>query len=374
MFPAVFVRYLGPHISFDGRLACETSRRVQAARNTYSLFKRFFAKTASLRWRRVVFRAMVVGVALAGLVAFAPPSTETNEVDKCLLALARKALRGDATFFDGHMRTKSAKLRWEQLKLVPMDVALAVQRYLWRQQIVSEPPSAWSFLFAFFRWHTLVCMMLWTTEERPHFSRIRGCVCWCLMCRGLTTCCSSTIWTMQWLVRRNSSLMLKSRKREWSTKRIPPPSVPRDEEVLPSPVVEREVELLFVGEHIFQDGSVCSAAFPVLIALAAHQTHSKKHVRGVKRCVASALVCGNQCCNCGAVLASRTCQRTHLKDSVRRGFCRASLDKGCPTQRIVECSPMSCTLCGAQLSENGTALAHMAAHLRTFLPHGDLVR
>ena len=42
------VRYLGPHIPFDGRLGCETSRRVQAARNTCSLFKRFFAKTASL--------------------------------------------------------------------------------------------------------------------------------------------------------------------------------------------------------------------------------------------------------------------------------------------------------------------------------------
>ena len=92
------VRYLGPHIAFDGRLQCETSRRTQAARHTYSLFKRFFAKTESLRWRRVVFGAMVVGVALSGLVAFTPSSTETNEVDKCLLALARKALRGAATY------------------------------------------------------------------------------------------------------------------------------------------------------------------------------------------------------------------------------------------------------------------------------------
>ena len=102
-------RYLGPHIAFDGRFGCETSRRVQAARNTYSLFKRFFAKTASLRWRRVVFRAMVVGVALSGLVAFAPSSTETNEMDTCLLALARKALRTEATYIDGHVRTKSTK-------------------------------------------------------------------------------------------------------------------------------------------------------------------------------------------------------------------------------------------------------------------------
>ena len=39
--------------------------------------------------------------------------------------------------------------------------------------------------------------------------------------------------------------------------------------------------------------------------------------------------------------------------------------------REVQRSPMSCSLCGAQLSENGAALAHMAVHLRTFLPHGD---
>ena len=155
---------------------------------------------------------------------------------------------------------------------------------------------------------------------------------------------------------------------EWSTERIPPPNVPRDEHVLLPPVVEREVELPFVCEQALQDGTLCPAAFPTKIALAAHQTHFKKHARGVKRCVASALVCGNQCCNCGAVLASRTCLRTHLKDSVRRGFCRASLAKGSPTQRIVEFSPMSCSLCGAQLSENGAALAHMTAHLRTFSP------
>ena len=38
---------------------------------------------------------MVVGVALSDLVAFASSSTETNEMDKSLLALARKALRGE---------------------------------------------------------------------------------------------------------------------------------------------------------------------------------------------------------------------------------------------------------------------------------------
>ena len=161
---------------------------------------------------------------------------------------------------------------------------------------------------------------------------------------------------------------------EWSSERVPPPNVPRDEQVFPPPVGEREVELPFFCEQALQDGTLCSADFPTKIALTAHQTHFKKHARGVKRCVASTLVCGKQCSNCGAILASRACLRTHLKDSVRRGVCRASLAKGSPTQRIVEFSPMFCSLCGAQLSQNGAALAHMAAHLRTFLPHSDLVQ
>ena len=132
---------------------------------------------------------------------------------KCLLAPACKALRGDTTYIEGHMRTTSAKWTWKQLKVVSTDVALAVQRLLWWQQIVGDPSSTWSFLFCLFLAASLVCLMLWTMMERPHLSHIRGCVCWCPICRDSTTCSSSTIWTMQWLVRRNSSLILWSRKR-----------------------------------------------------------------------------------------------------------------------------------------------------------------
>ena len=89
VFTHLRVRYLPPHLALMDVWEAKPLGECKAARN---------AKTASLRWRRVVFRALVVGVALSGLVASAPSSTETNEVDKCLLALARKALRGDATY------------------------------------------------------------------------------------------------------------------------------------------------------------------------------------------------------------------------------------------------------------------------------------
>ena len=319
-------------------------------------------------------------MALSGLVAFAPSSTETNEMDKCLLALARKALRGEATYIDGHLS------RWirKQLKLVPTDVALAVQRLLWWQQIVGDPSSAWSFLFTFFgsvpglpdvvdnSGATTPFAHSWLRLLVSDLQRLNN----VLQLDDLddAVACPAKLFTDAEVKATFLYADVHVLVAEWSTERIPHPNVPRDEHVLLPPVIERDVELPFVCEQTLQDGTMCSAAFPTKIALAAHQTHFKKHARGVKRCLASALVCGNQCCNCGAILASRACLRTHLKGSVLRGFCRASLAKGSSTQRIVEFSPMSCSLCGAQLSENGTALAHMAAHLRTFLPHGDLVQ
>ena len=98
---------------------------------------------------------MVVGVALSGLVAFAPSLIETDEVDTCLLALARNFLRGDATHIDGHVRTRPSNWTWKHLKLA-----------------------------------------------------------------------------------------------EWSTERIPPPNVPRDEQVLPLLVSDSDIELPFVCEQV----------------------------------------------------------------------------------------------------------------------------
>ena len=215
------------------------------------------------------------------------------------------------------------------------------------------PSSAWSLLFAFFLVASLRCLMLSTMGERPHLSRIRGCVCWCPICRDLTTCYSSTIWTMQWLVQRNpSSLMSKSRKTflyadvhvmcwlpsgRLNASRLQ--NVPKEDEQVPPhhQLVSLKSSCPLSVNRLYRTERCAPAGLPTKIALAAHQTHFKKHARGVKRCVASALVCGNQCCNCGAILASRACLlNTSQRFRATEVFCRASLAKGSPTQRIVE--------------------------------------
>ena len=165
---------------------------------------------------------------------------------------------------------------------------------------------------------SLVGLMLWTMEESPRLSHLNN----VLQLDDLddAVACPTKLFTGVEVKETFLYADVHVLFAEWSTERVPPQNVPRDEQVLPQPVDEREVELPFVCEQTLQDGTLCSAAFPTKTALAAHQTHFKKHARGVKRCVASALVCSNQCCNCGAILASRACLRTHLKDSVRRGF------------------------------------------------------
>ena len=69
-----------------------------------------------------------------------------------------------------------------------------------------------------------------------------------------------------------------------------------------------------------------------------------------------------------AAIAARSWRAEHVCEHISKIPC----DEVFVEPHIVEFSPMSCALCGAQLSENGTALAHMAAHLRTLLPHGDV--
>ena len=143
---------------------------------------------------------------LSGLVAFAPSSTATNEMDQCFLALARKALRMDTCAQNRPDRYGNSS-SWSQ------------QMWLWQcsgcyggNKLLVIPHPRGRFCLPFFV-ASLVCLTLWTTAELPHPLHIRGCDCWCLICRDSTTCSSSMIWTTQWLVQRNSSLILWSRKR-----------------------------------------------------------------------------------------------------------------------------------------------------------------
>ena len=202
-------------------------------------------------------------------------------------------------------------------------------------KLLANPRLRGHFCFAFFWVASLVCLMLWTTEGRPHLSRIRGCVCWCLICY------SSTIWTTQWLVRRNSSLMLKSRK-SFSTQMSMcwlPSGRPNASRHHPSQKTNKcsHHQLLSVKSSCPSSvnkftGRVCvPCGIPDQdCAGCAPNPQQETRPRSQTLCRLR-LVCGHQCCKSGAILARPACLRTHLKDSVRRGFCRASCAKESPT-------------------------------------------
>ena len=55
---------------------------------------------------------------------------------------------------------------------------------------LSVNPRPRGHFFLPFEVASLVCLTSWTVVERPHISHIRGCACWCLICRDLITCYS----------------------------------------------------------------------------------------------------------------------------------------------------------------------------------------
>ena len=90
--------------------------------------------------------------------------------------------------------------------------------------------SCLHFLVAF-----LVRLMLWTMEERPHLSRIRGYVCWCLICRDLSlvlqlddlydaVACPTKLFTDVEVKETFLYADVHVLVAEWSTERVPPPS------------------------------------------------------------------------------------------------------------------------------------------------------
>ena len=222
--------------------------------------------------------------------------------------------------------------------------------------------------------------MLWTTEGRPHLSRIRGCVCWCLICNVLqlddlddAVACPAKLFTVAEVKEKFLYADVHVLVAEWSTERIPPPPMPRDEQVLPPPVVEREVELPFVCEQIYRTGLWALRHSDQDCAGCAPNPQQETPPRSRTLCRLR-LVCGNQCCKSGAILARPACLRIHLKDSVRRCFCRASCARKAQRNELwnfLRCLVLSAERSGQKVIRH---LLTWLAHLRAFLPHGDLVR
>ena len=90
-------RYLGPHLDIMGSIRLELERRRAAAFRTWTRFRPVWFRAVPLRVRRLFFRALVVSILYTDLESLRLRSPDYEYLDRFILGLGRKMMRGKAT-------------------------------------------------------------------------------------------------------------------------------------------------------------------------------------------------------------------------------------------------------------------------------------
>ena len=91
-------RYLGPHLDNMGSIRPELERRRAAAFRTWTRFRPvWFRAGIPLRVRRLFFQALVVSILFSGLESLRLRAPDCEYLDRSILGLGRKMMRGKAT-------------------------------------------------------------------------------------------------------------------------------------------------------------------------------------------------------------------------------------------------------------------------------------
>ena len=90
-------RYLGPYLTADHTTATERQKRFTAATKSWHLMGWFWHSRTNLKFRLIVFWAMVQSILLSGLVSFALIHTDNQALNEFILRKGRLLLRSRAT-------------------------------------------------------------------------------------------------------------------------------------------------------------------------------------------------------------------------------------------------------------------------------------
>ena len=150
-------RYLGPHLDIMGSIRPELERRRAAAFRTWTRFRPvWFRAGVPSRVRRLFFQALVVSILYTGLEALRLRPPDHKFLDRFVLGLGRKMMRGKATICtmleDGTEKKRTVDRRkvWDFLGLVPSATELHARRLQWYQNLVKDPTVHQNVLFSFF--------------------------------------------------------------------------------------------------------------------------------------------------------------------------------------------------------------------------------
>ena len=127
--------YLGPHLDIMGSIRPELERRRAAAFRTWNRFPPvWFRAGIPLRVRHLFFQALVVSILYTGLESLRLRSPDYEYLDRFILGLGRKMMRGKATIRtkreDGTEKKRTVDIRkvWDFLGLVPSATELHARR------------------------------------------------------------------------------------------------------------------------------------------------------------------------------------------------------------------------------------------------------
>ena len=137
-------RYLGPYLNTNGTASQEVPRRIRATAIAWYTLIRFWYERIDLPFKLLVFRSVVVGTMLSGMVSFALSRSAYARLQSPIAKYARKLLRGRAcvkVVNSQGVRTFQALSNVDVLKecgIAPIHVELAVQRLTMYQNIARD--------------------------------------------------------------------------------------------------------------------------------------------------------------------------------------------------------------------------------------------
>eukprot|EP00929_Paragymnodinium_shiwhaense_P107448 TRINITY_DN7354_c0_g1_i2.p2 TRINITY_DN7354_c0_g1~~TRINITY_DN7354_c0_g1_i2.p2 ORF type:complete len:1276 (+),score=12.13 TRINITY_DN7354_c0_g1_i2:152-3979(+) len=353
-------RYLGSRYNMHLGTLDEQRKRLDATRLAWKCMGSFW-HSAPVRIALVVFRCMVHGTALSGLVAFCLPKGFTDSIDRQLLRYGRVLLRGKACNKEGAHPVSVRNIEvWRFLRLAPTEIEMRIQRLGFYQELVRKRERhgpLLAVLFGFF-----------TNEKFPQYEN-----------DGKWIPDNASPWLTQFMrdiehvpdvfedvgeyPRSIFDSDITSRFLDFDTNvlrasflsvRIPPPGYRHEWHDVDSEVDTEDKP--FVCGYDFADPELncCTAAFRT----AGQLVHHKVRAHGLVSVTRQLVIC-NQCPLCCAVFSSCEYAKRHTVNALLKGRCKA---RGSNTVLdTFPCDPV-CPVCFEKFETIFDYYAHATAH------------
>ena len=122
-------RHLGGMCSRARSSMHEISKRLRAMQSAWNTMCGWWFSSNEKQLRRMVFRCIIIGTAISGLITYVLLPSEFKKLSTFILRKLRGMMQGKATS-DGpeHKVAKNNKEIWEWWNLVPLEVELRIAR------------------------------------------------------------------------------------------------------------------------------------------------------------------------------------------------------------------------------------------------------